>query len=177
MSYKGKYVVKNPCKYAGDVTNVVWRSLWERLVMVWADTNKDVVKWASEAIIIPYICATDGKQHRYFVDFYVEFKDGKKMLIEVKPAEQTKPPRTAKKLNETAAKSNSKTRQRLLKEVKTYAKNVSKWEAATQFANKHNMTFLIVTEKNVESILGIRFIADGRSTRRLSKATTKPLNK
>lgn len=177
MSYSGKYVIKRPEKYIGDVTNVIWRSLWERIIMVWAESNQDIVKWSSETVMIPYECATDGKVHRYFIDFYFEFKNGQKWIVEIKPDVQTRPPRTPTKLNEGRAKSNSKIRMKLLREAKTYAKNVSKWEAATQFANKHNMTFLIVTEKNVESILGIRFIADGRSTRRLSKATTKPLNK
>lgn len=177
MSYKGKYVVKNPGKYVGDVNDVVWRSLWERITMVFLDTNNDVVRWSSESIVIPYICATDGKRHSYYVDFYIEFKDGKRWLVEVKPHAQTKPPRTPTKLNEGRAKSNSKTRQRLLNEAKTYAKNISKWEAATKFAEKHGMFFALLTEKNVQSILGIRFIADGKSVRRLSKATTKPLNK
>jgi len=29
MTYKGRYTVKNPKKYDGDPTKVVYRSLWE----------------------------------------------------------------------------------------------------------------------------------------------------
>ena len=30
MAYSGRYQVKNPKKYLGDPTQVVYRSLWER---------------------------------------------------------------------------------------------------------------------------------------------------
>ena len=47
-SYKGKYKPMNPKKYKGDASQVVYRSLWERKLMVYCDTNKSVVEWGSE---------------------------------------------------------------------------------------------------------------------------------
>jgi hypothetical protein len=167
MAFKGRYKPKNPEKYIGDTSNIVWRSLWERILMVWLDTSQDVLKWSSESVVVPYICATDGKMHRYFVDFWVSLKDGQKWLIEVKPDAQTKLPKTSNKMDAIRPKTNARTRMKLLREAKTYAKNESKWKAATEFANKHGMKFVILTEKNVQSIIGIRFVADGKSVRRL----------
>ena len=89
---QGFFRPKHPKKYIGDPTNIVFRSGWEKRVMQSLDENLNVVRWASEEIIIPYISPIDNRPHRYFVDFYVEAKlaDGsiKKMLLEVKPAAQ-----------------------------------------------------------------------------------------
>ena len=89
-SYKGKYKVINYKKYIGDPTGVIYRSLWERKVMVYFDNRKEVKRWSSEEIVIPYRNPFDGKIHRYFPDFYCERVDpetGKivKEIIEVKP--------------------------------------------------------------------------------------------
>ena len=48
MSYKGKYNPKNPHKYKGDPTNIIYRSLWELKLMMYLDEHRDVVQWASE---------------------------------------------------------------------------------------------------------------------------------
>ena len=71
-SYKGKYKVINYKKYIGDPTTVIYRSLWERKVMVYFDQRKDIKRWSSEEIVIPYRNPFDGKVHRYFPDFYCE---------------------------------------------------------------------------------------------------------
>ena len=65
MAYKGKWKPKNIKKYKGDYTKIVYRSLWERNVFRWMDANPDVIEWNSEEIIVPYICGTDRKFHRY----------------------------------------------------------------------------------------------------------------
>jgi len=53
-SYKGKYTPKNPNKYAGDPSKIIYRSLWERKFMVFCDETASVLKWSSEEISIPY---------------------------------------------------------------------------------------------------------------------------
>ena len=87
-SYKGKYKPLNPRKYKGDASQVIYRSLWERKLMVYCDNNKSVVEWGSEEIWIKYR-SIDNKIHRYFPDFYMKVRqaDGstKKFIIEVKP--------------------------------------------------------------------------------------------
>ena len=96
MSYKGKYQPRNPQKYVGDSTNIIYRSLWERKFMIYCDTNDNVLEYASEEIAIPYRSPIDGKVHRYFPDFYIKVKESngiiEKYLIEIKPYKQTMPP-------------------------------------------------------------------------------------
>ena len=72
MSYKGKFYPKFPKKYKGDPTNIIYRSLWERNCMVYFDQNPNVLKWASEELIIPYKSALDGRWHRYYPDFVIQ---------------------------------------------------------------------------------------------------------
>lgn len=144
--HKGKYTLKNPEKYLGNPDKIEYRSSWERTAFNWIDRNPDIVKWVSEEVVIPYICATDGKRHRYFVDLYIETKSGERYLIEIKPDKQTKPPATPKRRTK-----------RYLNEALTYAKNQSKWEAADQFAQRNGCKFVVWTEKTMKA-MGIKII-------------------
>ena len=96
MAYSGKFIPKNPHKYVGDYTNIIYRSTWEAKVMSWLDKNQDVISWASEELTIPYLSPVDKRMHRYFPDFLVKVrtKDNKlrTMMIEVKPKKQTQEP-------------------------------------------------------------------------------------
>ena len=76
-TYKGFYRVKNPKKYDGDFTNVVYRSHWEMQVFRWCDINDQVLKWSSEEIVVPYWLPLDKKYHRYFVDLKFTTTEGK----------------------------------------------------------------------------------------------------
>lgn len=141
MAYKGKWKPKNPSKYAGDASNITYRSLWERQTFRWLDENSDVVSWSSEEVVIPYLCKTDGRLHRYFVDIKMTLANGQTYIIEIKPEKETKPPKTPKK----------RTR-RFVTEVMTYAKNHSKWEAAEKYAKQRNWVFEIWTEKSLKKL-------------------------
>jgi len=141
MSYKGKFIPKNPCKYAGDSTNIIWRSTWERKVMDWLDQSESVVYWSSEELAIKYYNPIDNKIHRYFPDFIVKVKkkDGTVMthVLEVKPEYQTKQPVRKRKT------------QKFINEYVTYTINQSKWKAATEFCKDRGWQFRILTEKNL----------------------------
>ena len=108
-------------------------------VMQTLDENSNIIRWASEEIVVPYISPIDNRPHRYFVDFYVEAKapDGsiKKMLLEVKPAAQTKPPASPKRRTK-----------RYISEVMTYGVNEAKWKAAKEFCDEKGWEFRIITE-------------------------------
>ena len=82
-AYQGKFKPKNPSKYKGDPTNIVYRSSWELKLMMYLDTHPNVLKWGSEEIVIPYESPVDGRMHRYFPDFFVEQinTEGKKEKI------------------------------------------------------------------------------------------------
>ena len=109
MSYKGKFKPKNPKKYKGNPTNIIYRSLLERRFMVYLDNTPAVLKWSSEEIIIPYVSPLDNRVHRYFPDFYMKYKNSSGQivedLIEVKPFKQTSPPNPKRKLTKTGRKS------------------------------------------------------------------------
>jgi hypothetical protein len=146
MAYSGKYNVKNKSKYMGDVTNVVYRSLWERRVMVFFDKNDTILEWSSEEVVIPYISKLDGKRHRYFVDFKVKFRDVrdgiiKTALVEVKPKKQTLPPKIKKRRTK-----------RYLNEVKTWVTNQSKWEYAIEYCKERDWQWWLWTEDTLDKL-------------------------
>ena len=145
MSYKGRYIPKNPNKYKGDPTNIIYRSSWELKLMRYLDEHSDVVQWASEEFFIPYKSPIDGRYHRYFPDFWMKKKDGKVTVIEVKPAQQTKKPDIRKK-NATPT---GRISRRYLNEVKTYGINTAKWKAAVEFCEDRKWEFKIMTEKEL----------------------------
>lgn len=142
MAYSGRYTPKNIKKYRGNPDKIYYRSLWERNFMVYCDNNSAILEWGSEEIIIPYISPLDGRKHRYFPDFYIKVKqaDGsiKKIIIEVKPKKQCKPPDIPKK----------KTK-RFINEVRTWGVNKAKWESAIEWCNDRGMEFKILTEDHV----------------------------
>jgi hypothetical protein len=139
---QGLFKPKNPQKYKGDPTKIVYRSSWELKLMFYLDEHRDVVSWGSEELIIPYRSPIDGRIHRYFPDFVVTKinREGKRetALIEVKPLAQTKPP-----------KPQSKVTKRYITEVKTWGVNEAKWKAAQDFCKDRGWSFHIFTEKEL----------------------------
>ena len=145
MAYKGKYTIKNTKKYLGDPTKVIYRSLWERQAFKWCETNPRVKKWNSEEIVVPYKCKTDNKIHRYYVDLLVELDNKYIILVEIKPKKETEPPKGKRKTK------------KYIREVMTYVKNTSKWEAANQYANHKGWKFQVWTEDTLTN-LGIKLL-------------------
>ena len=141
QTYKGLFRPKNPKKYKGDSTNIVYRSSWERKVMGWLDGNPNVIWWASEELPIPYLSPVDKKMHRYFPDFIVRIKrkagQETTMILEVKPDAQTRMPTQTRKTK------------RYLIEAATYAVNQEKWRAADLFCKEHGWVFKVITEKDI----------------------------
>jgi hypothetical protein len=141
---QGIYQPKNPEKYKGT-TPIIYRSKLELLSMRYLDNNPNILTWGSESIVIPYQSPKDGKLHRYFVDLVASLKDrsGKiqKLLIEVKPEKQTRPPTIT----------NKKKQSTMLYEKVTWAVNQAKWDAARQWAKSKGYTFLILNEKHLNN--------------------------
>lgn len=146
MAYKGPFRPRNPEKYKGDPTNIVYRSRWELMVMQKLDEHPDVLEWSSEEINIKYRSPIDNKIHRYFPDFYMKRRsqDGKieSFLIEVKPKAQTKPPKVQ-----------TKATRKYINEVATWGVNSAKWTMAEEFCKDRGWTFMIITEDD----LGLNF--------------------
>ncbi len=139
---KGIYKPKNPKKYLGNATNIVFRSGLEFTYMRKLDQDAKVKHWSSEEIAIPYGSPLDNRVHRYFPDFFVEMTSGEKYLIEIKPYSQTKPPKKGKKTTK-------KTERRFINETMTYGKNMAKWKAAKRWCEIKGAEFKIITEKEL----------------------------
>jgi hypothetical protein len=146
MSYSGKYKIKKPEKYAGNANTVVYRSLWEKQAFKWCENNPKVKLWNSEEIVVPYKSTVDKKLHRYFVDLLIQLDNKETYLIEIKPKNQTIPP-----------KKRSRKTKKYINEIVTYAKNQDKWEAATQFAEHKGWKFQVWTEETLKN-LGIKIL-------------------
>jgi hypothetical protein len=139
-TYSGKYKVKNPAKYKGDYTNVVYRSMWERQCFAWCENNSEIKEWSSEEIVVPYFYDVDKKYHRYFIDLKITFNNGQTILVEVKPEKETAPPKRPDKSK------------RYINESLTYVKNMNKWLAAHEFAKDRGWEFQVWTEKTLEKL-------------------------
>jgi hypothetical protein len=143
MSYKGVFRPSNPKKYKGDANNIIYRSLWERKMMVYCDLNENVLEWASEEFFIPYHDPTTKKVRRYFPDFFIKYKDKdgnvRRSVIEIKPMRETVQPIATK----------GKSKKTLITETINYARNQAKWKAAKEFCDDRQLEFRIMTEKEL----------------------------
>ncbi len=142
MSYKGKFTPKNPQKYKGNPTNIIYRSLWELRVMKHFDENTNVLEWSSEELSVPYLSPLDNRYHRYFPDFIIKTRqsDGsiKTFMLEVKPSKETKEPKKRKKITK-----------QYITEVTTWGKNSAKWASAREYCADRGWEFKLITETNI----------------------------
>lgn len=142
MKHKGKFTPINPQKYRGDASNIIYRSSWEKRVMLWLDKHSQVISWSSEEIVVPYKSPADGRFHRYFVDFYAQIrnKDGKlnSYLLEIKPKKQATEPQIKSRITK-----------QYINEVVTYAINQAKWKAATEYCKDRGWEFKVLTEDHL----------------------------
>mgnify|MGYP003129414438 CR=1 FL=1 len=140
--HQGRFHPKNPDKYMGNPRNIVYRSSWELGFMRWCDRSEGVTKWASEEFSIPYVSPVDNRVHRYYPDGFVEVKTAegrtKKYIVEVKPKKQCSPPKERERVTKS-----------YINEVKTYAVNEAKWNAAREFAKDNGVEFKILTENEL----------------------------
>ena len=137
-SYKsGRFKPRNPDKYRGDVSNIVFRSSWEYVALDRLDRDPSVLEYSSEETVIPYYNPLTGNTHRYFPDLKIKKKmpDGsiKTFLVEIKPEGQVSPPK-------------GKKTKRFDEAMKTFIKNQAKWAAAKKYCEDRGFQFVIETE-------------------------------
>jgi len=144
--HKGYYQPKNPEKYQQPIDRTMnkkvlpeYRSSYELKFFKYADLNPLIVKWGTEPFPIHYFDPISNKERRYFVDCFIEFKNGDKFLVEIKPSKETMPPKQTKKLETYQAQMN------------TFITNTAKWDQAKKFCSAKGLKFIIITEL----ILGI----------------------
>ena len=136
--HQGYFKPRNPDKYVGNVSNIVYRSGLELRLLQYLDGHPDIVKYCSEEIAIKYLHPVTKKFTNYYPDFLVETKQGTKILIEVKPASQTREPKP------------TKNKKRMLREGKDWMINSSKWKFAREWCKDHGIEFKILTEKDID---------------------------
>lgn len=133
---KGKFQLKNPEKYVGN-HQPTYRSSWEWYFMSFCDKDPRILKWASEAVKIPYKDPFTNRQTVYVPDFFIQYADKnglmKAELIEVKPQSQT--------LLEKAGKNRNNQLQ--------WAKNQVKWRAAQAWCAKQGIKFRVLNEQDL----------------------------
>ena len=124
---QGYYSPMNPQKYIKPVdetmnsgTEPFYRSSWELKFYKWADESDQIKTWSTEYIAIPYYDPQKNKNRRYFPDVFLEFIDGRRVIVEIKPRSQFGD-----------------------------VTNQAKWEAATNYAQQINAEFVVMSEKDL----------------------------
>lgn len=101
-----------------------YRSGWEQKYMIYLDDHPDVMTWSYEKLVIEYISNQRTKKVRkYYPDFQIEYKDGKKVVVEIKPS---------RKMKQTT----------VLKKIK----------AAIEWCTAHDLTYKILTEIELKDL-------------------------
>lgn len=135
--YTQGYVDPTTCKKLFEqVSNqrIIYRSSYELKFITWLENSDKVKQWGSECFYIPYLYK-DGTTHKYYPDYFVEMVDGTKLVVEIKPYNQTQKPINA---NCWAAKE--------------YVKNICKWKAAIEFCKNKGYIFKVLTEKTINQL-------------------------
>jgi Straboviridae/Kyanoviridae head completion nuclease len=134
---KGAFNPQYPQKYNGEYP-IIYRSSWELEFMRYCDVHPGVLEWASEPIKIPYKNPLKGSQTVYIPDFLVTYMSSgggtSTKLIEIKPLHEA-----------SAAHARSSV------DVAIRAKNEAKWGAATQWAARRGIDFIVLTEAELYS--------------------------
>ena len=142
----GVYQPKNRSKYIGQ-QSPIFRSSWQLQAFVSLDKNPKILRWASQAIAIPYIdTARQNTRHKYIVDLYFEVANAQsqieKWLIQIKPYSQSVNPKATKR----------KSTGKLIMEQAIVQTNHCKWEAATQFCKEHGWHFGVWTQHGINKL-------------------------
>ena len=114
---------------------IIYRSSWEKKFIYWCEMSPKVKHWGSECTCIKYYNPIDEKEHKYYPDFVVELIDGQIMIVEIKPENQTQPP---KKENSWA--------------YKTYITNQAKWKEIKKKCIDRGYKFCILTENTINRL-------------------------
>ena len=139
---QGVFTPKNPKKYRGNPTQIIYRSSWERKFMDYCDLKDSIVEWSSETTIVPYRYDIDGRMHRYFIDFRIVVKEKtgnlQTYLVEIKPQKKTMPPKQPKRKTKN-----------YVYESMDYVKNQNKWTHARKYAQERGWKFIVLTETDL----------------------------
>ena len=154
---QGLYVPRNLNKVIklNSQGGLYYRSGLEQKMMVYLDSNENIIFWGAEHLRVPYVKTEwfsesqefKTTEHGYYPDFYYELKrsDGSvsRVVAEVKPHSETIEP----KLQE---KPTSKQLKNFEYALKMYNKNLSKWKAMIEYCERKGFEFIIITEQHLK---------------------------
>lgn len=147
---QGYYNLKNPQKYKGDPTKIVYRSSWELRFMIYCDENSNVLEWSSEPFSIPYYNPIEKKTQNYYIDFFIKIKDDqeiKNIIVEVKPKSKVPAEYGGKRPILEGERMTLKKAKAYNRSLKDYIVNKVKFDSARRFAREKGWDFKIVTEE------------------------------
>ena len=114
-----------------EPTAMVCRSGWEKQFFEKCDESNGIIRWGSEIIKILYKNPIKNKMSFYVPDVYIEYlspdKKLHKMLIEIKPMNQTKLSETTNGYDKLQ-----------------FAINQMKWASAIEFCKKRGIEFKVM---------------------------------
>lgn len=132
---QGVFPITNIKKYK-STNPPIYRSSWEKDVMISLDLNPAVLEWSVEPFSISYVCPVDGKTKQYWPDFYVRAigPNGKEyaQIIEIKPLKQCYMQYAKSKKDKMVVQINQ-----------------AKWAYALEFCKKNGLEFKLITEKEL----------------------------
>ena len=133
---QGFFVPKHPGKCINimempEPTAMVFRSGWEKQFFEKCDESNGIIRWGSEIIKILYKNPIKNKMSFYVPDVYIEYlspdKKLHKMLIEIKPMNQTRLSETTNGYDKLQ-----------------FAVNQMKWASAVEFCKKRGIEFKVM---------------------------------
>lgn len=104
-----------------NARNVHYRSGWELKTYRALERSPDVVRYKEEPFRIEY--RVGGEDRGYWPDILVETRDGRRLVVEVKPSSQTRDPI-----------------------------NAAKWEHAALFCERRDLIFRVWTERKIDQL-------------------------
>jgi hypothetical protein len=133
------YFPINECrKYQGEGP-IIYRSSWERKFCMYCERNPEIAWWSSESLRIKYFNVLDNEYHNYFPDFIIHLREGRTIIIEIKPKAQLIKPEKPKKITKKSTKS-------FKWAYEAWVTNMCKKQAAEEFARIKGWEYMIVTE-------------------------------
>jgi len=150
--HQGFYTLINPQKYMGDPQKCIYRSGWELKTFMFLDRNNKILRWGSETLSIIYYEADKNgisKSHRYYPDLYYEImvnndpNNFERIVAEIKPYKETQYPTAPKKFTVKSVETYEY-------QLKTFQKNLLKWDAAKKWCIAHQMKFRIIHEGHLK---------------------------
>lgn len=156
---KEPFKCKFPEKYHKSAKAPMWKSLWEAKVFQALDVNPYVIEWGYEPFPIYYHNPIYMNYTVYWPDIYAHIKMDNgaehRILSEIKPAKYCVMPKKPNAPTGQDPKKWERYRKALIRhksDSRDYMVNMAKWNAAQTWCQKHGFRWVILNEKNTNTL-------------------------